>query len=124
LSLLFAKLGLNNPAAMNYSGALLTITKKKGSISDQDNALLKKVLGILDMDEFEDLNGEPFNLTLETLPTDDTQYLIKLTAYHKPDESMLKAAKENDVPLAKEVKDILTSTLGDQFSFKVGFEEW
>jgi hypothetical protein len=107
---------------MSDFGALLTITKKKGSISDQDNALFKKVLGILDMDEFEDLNGEPFSL--ETVAADSAQYQIKLTSYPKPDEATLKSAKDNDLPLAKEIKDILTSTLGDQFSFKVGFEEW
>ncbi len=109
---------------MSNYGALLTITKKKGSISDQDNILFKKVLGILDMDEFEDINGEPLSLTMETIATDDAQYLIKLTSYPKADDTKLKAAKDNDLPLAKEIKDILTSTLGDQFSFKVGFEEW
>ena len=109
---------------MSDFGALLTITKKKGSISDQDNALFKKVLGILDMDQFEDANGEPFDLTIETVAADSAQYQIKLTSYPKPNEATLKSAKDNDLPLAKEIKDILTSTLGDQFSFKVGFEEW
>lgn len=109
---------------MSNYGAVLTITKKKGSISDQDNALFKKVLGILDMDEFEDLNAEPFSLEVETVASDDTQYQIKLTTYPNADEATQKSAKDNDLPLAKEIKDILTSTLGDQFGFKVGFEEW
>lgn len=109
---------------MSNYGAVLTIAKKKGAINETDNALFKKVLGILDMDEFEDLNGEPLSLNVETVATDDTQYLIKLTSYPSSNESTQKSAKENDLPLAKEIKDILTSTLGDQFSFKASFEEW
>lgn len=105
---------------MSTYGALLTITKKKGSISDQDNALFKKVLGILDLDEFEDLNGEPFSLDFESVADDPSKYLIKLSSY--PSDS--KAAQDNDLPLAKEIKDILTSTLGDQYTFKASFENW
>ena len=105
---------------MSNYGALLSITKKKGSITEQDNALFKKVLGILDMDEFEDLNGEPFSLDFEPVADDPSKYLIKLSSYSTDS----KAAQDNDLPLAKEIKDILTSTLGDQFSFKASFENW
>lgn len=109
----------SDPAMSTY-GALISITKKKGAITEQDNALFKKVLGILDMDEFEDLNGEPFSLDFETVSNEPDKYLIKLTSY--PSES--KAAQDNDLPLAKEIKDILTSTLGDQYSFKASFANW
>lgn len=109
---------------MSNFGALLTITKKKGAINEQDNALLKKVLGILDMDEFVDATGEPFNLALEAVAGADNQYLIKLSQYPKTTEEDFKATKDNDWEPAKEIKDVLSSTLGDLFSFKVVFEEW
>ena len=109
---------------MPHYGALLTITKKKGAIAEQDNALFKKVLGILDMDEFVDANGEEFNLAIKPLAGTDNQYQIKLTSYADGGEEAFKAAKDNDLELAKEIKDVLTSTLGDQFSFAVGFEKW
>ncbi len=110
---------------MPHYGAILTITKKKGAIAEQDNALFKKVLGILDMDEFVDANGEEFNLAIKPLHGTDNQYQIILTSYPSngnPDSQ--KAAKDNDLELAKEIKDMLTSTLGDQFGFKVEFTEW
>lgn len=110
---------------MTHYGALLNITKKKGALIETDNALFKKVLGILDMDEFLDLNGEEFQITFEAVPDTDNQYQVKLTSYkHDGNEELYKQAKDNDMELAKEVKDVLTSTLGDQFSFKVGFEAW
>ena len=107
---------------MSNYGALLTITKKKGNLTEQDDALLRKVLGILDMDEFVDVAGEPFNLTFDTVAGSDNQYQVKLSTYSGT-EAEFKAAKDNDWELAKEIKDMLTSTLGDQFGFKVEFAE-
>ncbi|CAN5397044.1 hypothetical protein BH09BAC1_BH09BAC1_15440 [soil metagenome] len=109
---------------MSHYGALLTITKKKGALNEQDNALLKKVLGILDMDEFVDVAGEPFNLGFEPIDGTDNQYRIKLSEYSNTNEVDFKAAKDNDWEPAKEIKDMLTSTLSDHFGFKVVFEEW
>jgi len=109
---------------MSHYGALLTITKKKGSLNEQDDALLKKVLGILDMDEFEDVEGQPFNLEFLPVADTDNQYQVKLTQYTQTTDTDFKAAKDNDWDGAKEIKDMLTSTLSDQFSFKVVFEVW
>ncbi len=109
---------------MSHYGALLTITKKKGTLNEQDDALLKKVLGILDMDEFVDVAGEPFSLEFKPVADTDNQYQIKLSEYPQTTEADFKAAKDNDWELAKEIKDMLTSTLSDQFGFKVVFEAW